>query len=56
MLALLIAFASLWRKLRLEERYMSETFGEEYQRYRAHTKALIPYLLSRAAAAAATRR
>ncbi len=44
-LALLIAFASLWRKLRLEERYMSETFGEEYQRYRAHTKALIPYLL-----------
>jgi protein-S-isoprenylcysteine O-methyltransferase Ste14 len=44
-LALLVAFASLWRKLRLEERYMSETFGEEYQRYRAHTKALIPYLL-----------
>jgi len=45
LLALLIAFAALWRKLRLEERYMSETFGDSYQRYRAHTRALIPYLL-----------
>jgi protein-S-isoprenylcysteine O-methyltransferase Ste14 len=45
LLALLIAFAALWRKLRLEERYMSETFGDSYQRYRAHTKAVIPYLL-----------
>jgi protein-S-isoprenylcysteine O-methyltransferase Ste14 len=44
LLALLIAFAALWRKLRLEERYMSETFGDNYQRYRAHTWALIPYL------------
>ncbi|HEY5020018.1 MAG TPA: isoprenylcysteine carboxylmethyltransferase family protein [Steroidobacteraceae bacterium] len=44
-LALLIAFAALWRKLRLEERWMSETFGDSYQRYRAHTAALIPYLL-----------
>jgi protein-S-isoprenylcysteine O-methyltransferase Ste14 len=45
MLAVLIAFAALWRKLRLEERFMSETFGDSYQRYRAHTAALIPYLL-----------
>jgi protein-S-isoprenylcysteine O-methyltransferase Ste14 len=45
LLAFVIAFAALWRKLRLEERYMSETFGDSYQRYRAHTKALIPYLL-----------
>jgi protein-S-isoprenylcysteine O-methyltransferase Ste14 len=45
LLALLIVFAALWRKLRLEERWMSETFGETYQRYRAHTAALIPYLL-----------
>ena len=44
-LAVLIVLASLWRKLRLEERWMSETFGEEYRRYREHTAALIPYLL-----------
>jgi protein-S-isoprenylcysteine O-methyltransferase Ste14 len=45
LLALLIAFVALWRKLRLEERYMSETFGDSYRVYRAQTKALIPYLL-----------
>jgi protein-S-isoprenylcysteine O-methyltransferase Ste14 len=44
-LAVLIVFAALWRKLRLEERWMSETFGEEYRRYREHTAALIPFLL-----------
>jgi len=44
-LAVLIVFVALWRKLRLEERWMSETFGEEYRRYREHSAALIPYLL-----------
>jgi protein-S-isoprenylcysteine O-methyltransferase Ste14 len=44
-LAVLIAFVALWRKLRLEERWMSETFGEQYRLYREHTAALIPYLL-----------
>ena len=44
-LAVAIVFVALWRKLRLEERWMSETFGEEYRRYREHTAALIPYLL-----------
>jgi protein-S-isoprenylcysteine O-methyltransferase Ste14 len=44
LLALLIAFVAMWRKLRLEERWMSETFGDSYQRYREHTAALIPYL------------
>jgi protein-S-isoprenylcysteine O-methyltransferase Ste14 len=44
-LAVVIVFVAFWRKLRLEERWMSETFGEEYRRYRARTKALIPFLL-----------
>jgi len=44
-LAVVIVFVAFWRKLRLEERWMSETFGEDYRGYRARTKALIPYLL-----------
>jgi protein-S-isoprenylcysteine O-methyltransferase Ste14 len=44
-LAVLIVLVALWRKLRLEERFMSETLGDEYRRYREHTAALIPYLL-----------
>jgi protein-S-isoprenylcysteine O-methyltransferase Ste14 len=44
-LAVLIAFAALWRKLRLEERWMSETFGAAYEDYRRDVKALVPGLL-----------
>jgi protein-S-isoprenylcysteine O-methyltransferase Ste14 len=44
-LAVVIVFVAFWRKLRLEERWMSETFGEEYRRYRARTKALIPFIV-----------
>jgi protein-S-isoprenylcysteine O-methyltransferase Ste14 len=44
-LAVAIVLAAFWRKLRLEERWMSETFGEDYRRYRARTRALIPFLL-----------
>ena len=43
-LAVLIAFAALWRKLRLEERWMIETFGDQYRRYRERTAALIPFI------------
>ncbi len=43
--AVVIVFVSFWRKLRIEERWMSETFGEEYRGYRARTRALIPFLL-----------
>ena len=40
-----IAFAALWRKLKLEERWLEETFGEAYARYRAEVAALIPFVL-----------
>ena len=43
-LAVLIVFVALWRKLRLEERWMIETFGDAYLRYRAEVRALIPFL------------
>ncbi|HKX41437.1 MAG TPA: isoprenylcysteine carboxylmethyltransferase family protein [Burkholderiaceae bacterium] len=41
-LAVLIAWAALWRKLRLEERWMAERFGEQYTAYRRHVPALVP--------------
>lgn len=41
-LAVAIAAAAFWVKLRLEERWMVETFGEAYRRYRAEVSALIP--------------
>ena len=44
-LALLIAFAALWRKLKLEERWMCETFGAAYDDYRRSVKALLPGIL-----------
>ena len=44
-LALVIVFVALWRKLRLEERWMAEQFGDAYARYRREVAALIPFLL-----------
>jgi len=44
-LAVLIAFVALWRKLRLEERWLTEQFGETYRQYRDKVAALFPYLL-----------
>jgi protein-S-isoprenylcysteine O-methyltransferase Ste14 len=44
-LAVLIVFAALWRKLRLEEKWMQETFGDAYERYRREVRALIPFVL-----------
>lgn len=45
LLALAIALAALWRKLKLEEQWMIETFGDAYLRYRAEVRALIPFVL-----------
>ena len=37
--------AALLCKLTIEERFMSEQFGEAYARYRAEVPALIPFVL-----------
>jgi protein-S-isoprenylcysteine O-methyltransferase Ste14 len=39
---LAIAF---WRKLRLEERWLGELFGEQYRRYMQRVKALVPWVI-----------
>ncbi len=41
-LAVAIAWAALWRKLRIEERWMTERFGERYVAYCRRVPALIP--------------
>lgn len=45
LLAVALAFISFWIKLRLEERWMAETFGSEYADYRSKVAALIPFVL-----------
>lgn len=42
LLAVAIAWAGLWRKLRLEERWMIERFGDAYRAFQAEVPALIP--------------
>ena len=36
---------AFWLKLRMEERFMLEQFGDEYREYRRQVKALIPYVV-----------
>ena len=43
--AFVLIFASLWYKLRLEEKWMRTAFGETYAGYSRHTKMLIPWVL-----------
>jgi len=40
----LLAMA-FWRKLRLEERWLCELFGEPYRNYMRHVKALVPWVI-----------
>jgi len=44
-LAVALVLLALWRKLRIEERWMREQFGEAYQVYSRRVSALVPYLL-----------
>jgi protein-S-isoprenylcysteine O-methyltransferase Ste14 len=45
LVAVAIVFASFWRKLRLEEAWLTERFGPAYGDYRSRTRALVPGLL-----------
>lgn len=40
--AVLVTWLALWRKLRLEEAWMLELFGEQYAAYRRRVPALLP--------------
>lgn len=44
LLALALVLWALWRKLRLEERWMNEQFGSHYQDYSERVSALVPHL------------
>lgn len=44
LLALAIVAWALWRKLRLEERWMQQHFGEPYQAYCRRVAALLPFV------------
>ncbi|WP_158880672.1 isoprenylcysteine carboxylmethyltransferase family protein [Rhodanobacter sp. L36] len=44
-LAVAIVAVSFWRKLRLEERWMGEQFGDAYADYMRRVKALVPGVL-----------
>ena len=43
--AVAIAAAALWRKLRVEEALMRRQFGDAYVRYAEHVPALIPFVV-----------
>jgi protein-S-isoprenylcysteine O-methyltransferase Ste14 len=45
LLAVALVFAALWRKLRLEEKWMRAEFGETYEAYSRRVAALVPYIL-----------
>jgi protein-S-isoprenylcysteine O-methyltransferase Ste14 len=43
-LALVLVTAAFLRKMRTEERFMTDTFGDRYLAYKRRTKALVPYV------------
>jgi len=45
LVAVALVFAVLWRKLRLEEKWMCAHFGEPYEAYSQRVAALLPHIL-----------
>ena len=45
LLAVVLVFAVLWHKLRLEEKWMRAKFGNSYESYSQRVKALLPFIL-----------
>jgi protein-S-isoprenylcysteine O-methyltransferase Ste14 len=45
LIATAIVAVSFWRKLRMEERWLCELFGEQYADYMRRVKALVPWVL-----------
>ena len=45
LIAFVLITAGFVLKLRIEEDFISETFGEQYARYRAEVPALIPFIV-----------
>lgn len=45
LLAVAIVFVTFWRKLRKEERWLSQHFGQPYLEYMQRTRALVPGVL-----------
>jgi protein-S-isoprenylcysteine O-methyltransferase Ste14 len=44
-LGVFIAAGAFWRKLKVEERWMLERFGDKYQSYSQRVSALIPFVI-----------
>lgn len=45
LLAVVLVFGVLWRKLKLEEKWMRVQFGESYDVYSRRVAALLPYVV-----------
>ncbi len=45
LLAVVLVFVALWRKLRLEEKWMRAQFGESYEAYSRRVAALVPHVI-----------
>lgn len=45
LIAVVIMLAALWRKLRLEEKWLTQQFGEIYTHYKQRVAALIPFVI-----------
>lgn len=45
LLAVVLVFVALWRKLKLEEKWMRAQFGQPYEDYSRHVAALVPYIV-----------